>query len=98
MLMLCQLIYLIIVIELLICFLIHSLAQPFLSPPLVPPDVGVAVVLGPPKRASIRTPIVIPTAVNMDTIVIPCSLKRVPILSPSVPVYLSKNFVIDSLI
>ena len=32
------------------------------------------------QRASIRTPIVIPTAVNMDTIVIPCSLKRVLIL------------------
>ena len=31
-------------------------------------------------------------------IVIPCSLKRVLILSPSVPVSLSKNLVIDSLI
>ena len=78
-------------------FFIHSLAPPFLSPPLVLPDVGVDV-LGPPNRASIRTPIAIPTAVNMDTIIIPCSLKRVLILSPSVPVSLSKNFVIDSLI
>ena len=77
---------------------IHSLAPPFLSPPLVPPDVGVDVVLRPPNRASIRTPIVIPTAVNMDTIVIPCSLKRVLILLPSAPVSLSKNLVIDSLI
>ena len=36
-------------------FFIHSLAPPFLSPPLVPPDVGVDV-LGPPNRASITTP------------------------------------------
>ena len=78
-------------------FFIHSLAPPFLSPPLVPPDVGVNV-LGPPSRASIRTPITIPMAVNMNTIVIPCSLKRVLILSPSVPVSLSKNLAIDSLI
>ena len=35
-------------------FLIHSLAPPFLSPPLVPPDLG-ANALGPPNRASIRT-------------------------------------------
>ena len=76
---------------------IHSLAPPFLSPPLVPPDVEVDVI-GPPNRTSIRTPITIPTAVNMDTIVIPCSLKRVLILSPTVPISLSKNFVIDSLI
>ena len=54
-------------------FFIHSLAPPYLSPLLVPPDVGVDA-LGPPNRASIRTPIAIPTAVNMDTIVIPCSL------------------------
>ena len=80
-------------------FFIHSLAPPFLSPPSagVLPDVVVETV-GPHKRASIRTPIVIPTAVNMNTIVIPCSLKRVLILSPSVPVSLSKNFVIDLLI
>ena len=97
MLMLCQLIFLVVVIELLICFFIHSLAPPFLSPPLVPSDLG-ADALGPPNRASIRTPIAIPTAVNMDTILIPCSLKRVLILSPSVPVSLSKNFVIDPLI
>ena len=60
-------------------------------------DVG-SDALGPPNRASIRTPIAIPTAVNMDTIVVLCSLKRVHILSPSVPVSLSKNFMIDSLI
>ena len=78
-------------------FFIHSLAPPFLSPLLVPPDLGVDA-LGPPYRSSIRTHIAIPTAVNMDTIVIPCSLKRVLILSPSVPVSLSKNFEIDSLI
>ena len=78
-------------------FFIHSLNPSFLSPPLVPPDLG-ADALGDPNRASIRTPIVIPMAVNMDTIVIPCSLKRVLILSPSVPVSLSKNLVIDSLI
>ena len=53
-------------------FFIHSLA------PLVPPDVVVVGTLGPPSRASIRTPIAIPMAVNMDTIVLPCSLKRVP--------------------
>ena len=78
-------------------FFILSLAPPFVSPPLVPPDLG-ADALGPPNRASIKTPIAIPTAVNMDTIVIPCSLKRVLILSPSVSVSLSKNYMIDSLI
>ena len=76
---------------------IHSLAPPFLSPPLVPPDVRVDM-LGPPNRASIRTPIVLPRAVKIEMIVIPCSLKRVLILSPSVPISLSKNFMIDSLI
>ena len=78
-------------------FFIHSLAPPFLSLVVVLCDVGVDA-LGPPSRAYIKTPMAIPTAVNMDTIVIPCSLKRVFILSPSVPVSLSKNFVIDSLI
>ena len=63
MLMLCLLIYLIIVIELFNLFFIHSLAPPFLSLVVVPPDVG-ADVLGPPNRASIRTPIVIPIAVK----------------------------------
>ena len=78
-------------------FFIHSLAPLlFPSPLLVLPDV--VGTLGPPSRASIRTPMAIPMAVNMDTIVIPCSLKRVRIHSPSVPVSLSKNFVIDSLI
>ena len=66
---------------------IHSLAPPFLSFVVVLCDVR-ADSLGPPNRASIRTPMAVPTAVNMDTIVIPCSLKRVLILSPSVPVYL----------
>ena len=79
-------------------FFIHFLAPPFLSFVVVLCGVGVDVVLGPPNKASIRTPIVIPRAVNMDAIVIPCSLKRVLILSPSVPVSLSKNFMIDSLI
>ena len=56
---------------------IHSLAPlPFLSPPLVLPVVVVIVdTVGPPTRASIRTPLAIPTAVKTDTIVIPCSLK-----------------------
>ena len=78
-------------------FFIHSLAPPFLSVVVVLCDVGVDV-LGPPNRASIRTPRVIPKAVKIETIVILCSLKRVFILSPSVPVSLSKNFMIDSLI
>ena len=98
MLTLCLLIYLIIVIELLICFFIHSLVPPFLSLVVVLCDVEVDMVLGPHNRASIRTPRVIPRAVKIETIVIPCSLKRVLILSPSVPVSLSKNFMIDSLI
>ena len=71
-------------------FFIHSLAPPFLSLVVVLCGVGVDVVLEPPNRASIRAPMVIPKAVNMDTIVIPCSLKRVLILSPSVLVSLSK--------
>ena len=71
-------------------FFTHSLAPPpFLSPPLLLPDLVVD---------SIKTLIAIPTAVNMDTIVIPCSLKRVLILSPSVLLSLSENFVIDPLI
>ena len=78
-------------------FFIHSLAPPFLLLVVVLFDV-VADMLDPPSRASIRTPIAMPTAVNIDTIIIPCSLKRVLILSPSVPVSLSKNFMIDSLI
>ena len=78
-------------------FFIHSLVPPFLSLVVVPPGVE-ADALGPPNRASIRTPIALPTAVNMDTTVIHCSLKRVLILSPSVPVSLPKNFMIDSLI
>ena len=79
-------------------FFIHSLAPPFLSFVVVLFDVGVDVVLGPPNRASIRTPRVIPKAVKIDTIVTPCSLNSVLILSPSVPISLSKNFVIDPLI
>ena len=79
-------------------FSIHSLAPPFLSLVVVLSDVGVDVALEPPDRASIRTPRVIPKAVKIDTIVMPCSLKRVLILSPSVPVSLSESFLIDSLI
>ena len=79
-------------------FFIHSLAPPFLSLVVVLCYVGVDVVLGPPNRASVRTPRVIPKAVKIETIVIPCYLKRVLILSPRVPVSLSKNFMIDSLI
>ena len=78
-------------------FLIHSLAPPFLSLVVVLFDVEVDI-QGPPNRASIRTPRVIPKAVKIEMIVIPCSLKRVFILSPSVPDSLSKNFMIDSLI
>ena len=50
---------------------IHSLAPPFLSLVVVLCDVGVDVVLGPPNRASIRTPRVIPRAVKIETIAIP---------------------------
>ena len=78
-------------------FLIHSLAPLFLLVVVVLSDVEVDV-LGPPNRASIRTPRVIPKAVKIETVVIPCSLKRVLILSPSVPVSLFKNLMIDSLI
>ena len=78
-------------------FFIHSLAPLFLSLVVVFCAVEVDM-LGHPNRASIRTPRVIPKAVKIETIVIPCSLKSVLILSPSVPVSLSKNFMIDSLI
>ena len=78
-------------------FFIHSLAPPFLSLVVVLCDVVVDIV-GLPDKASIKTPIGIPTAVNMDIIVTACYLKRVLILSPSVPVSLSKNFMIHSLI
>ena len=54
-------------------FFIHSLAPPFLSLVVVLCDVKVDV-LGPPNRASIRTPRVIPKAVKIEMIVIPCSL------------------------
>ena len=50
-------------------FFIHSLALPFLSLVVVLCGVGVDV-LGPPSRASIRTPIAIPTADNMDSILL----------------------------
>ena len=95
--MLCQLIFLVVATELSICFFIHFLAPPFLSLVVVLCDV-VADTVGLPNKLSIKTPIAIPTAVNMDTIVTPCFLKRVLILSPSVPVSLSENLVIDSLI
>ena len=75
---------------------INSLAPPpFLSPPLKLPDVVDTVG---PNKDSIKTPVAIPAAVNIDAIVIPGSLKRVLILSLSVPVSLSKNFLIDPLI
>ena len=50
------------------------------------------------NKDSIKTPIAIPTAVNIDTIIIPFSLKSVLILLPSIPVSLFKNFVIGPLI
>ena len=78
-------------------FFIHSLAPPFLSLVVALSDVVVDA-LGPPSRASIKTPRVIPKAIQIGMIVIPCSLKRFLILSPRVPVSLSKNFMIDSLI
>ena len=56
-------------------FFIHSLAAPFLSLVGVLCDVGMDVVLGPPNRASIRTPRVIHKAVKIEMVVIPCSLK-----------------------
>ena len=71
-------------------FFIQSLAPPFLSLVVVLSDV-VVVPLVPPSRASIRTPRVIPKAVKIETIVVPCSLKRVLILSPRVPVSLAKE-------
>ena len=87
---------LMVVIQLSILF--YPLPGPtFLSPPLLLADLLVDT-LGPSNKASNKTPIAIPTAVNIDTIVIPCCLKRVLILSPRVPVSLSKNFVIDYLI
>ena len=52
---------------------IHSLAPPFLSLVVVLSD-AVVDTIGPPSRASIKTPIAIPTAVNIDTIITPCSL------------------------
>ena len=76
---------------------IHSLAPPPFLSSLLLPDVVVDTV-GPPNKAFIKTYMATPAAVNMDTIVIPCSLKRVLILSPRVPVSLSKNLLIDSLI
>ena len=55
-------------------FFIHSLAPPFLSLVVVLSDVVVDP-LGPPNKASIRTPRVIPKAGKIEMIVIPCSLK-----------------------
>ena len=58
-------------------FFIHSLAPPpFLSPPLELPDFVVDT-SGPPNKTSIKTPTAIPVAFNIDTVVIPSSLKRV---------------------
>ena len=62
-------------------FFIYSLAlPPFLSPLSLPDVVVVVDTVGSPNKASIKTPIAIPTAVNMDTIIIPCSSKRALIL------------------
>ena len=69
----------------------------FPSPPLVLPDVVVGTV-GHPNKDSVKTPYAIPTAVNMDALIIPCSLKWPLSLSPSVPVSLSRNLVVDPLI
>ena len=91
MLMLRLLIYLVVAIELSICFFIHSLAPPFLSLVVVLCDVGVNA-LGPPNRASIRTPRVIPKAVKIETIVIPCSLKGVLSIQ-----FISKFFILSSI-
>ena len=56
-------------------FFIHSLAPPLtfscLSLVVVLCNVGVDVVLGPPNRASIRTPRVIPRAVKIETLLYP---------------------------
>ena len=51
-------------------FFIHSLAPPFLSLVVVLSDVGVDA-LGPPNRASIRTPRVIPKAVKIEMLLYP---------------------------
>ena len=69
----------------------------FLSPPLLLRDVVVDTV-GPPNKNYIKNPIAIPTSVNINTVIIPCSLERVLILSSRVYVSLSKNLVIDFLI
>ena len=66
-------------------FFMHSLAPPFLSLVVVLSDV-VLNALGPPSRVPIKPPRVIPKAVKTEMIVIPCSLKRVLILSPRDPV------------
>ena len=66
-----------------LCLLIYLIVAVVLS------DVVVDT-LGLPNRASIKTSRVITKAIKIEMIVIPCSLKRVLILSPSVPVSLSK--------
>ena len=53
-------------------FVIHSLGPPFLSLVVVLSDVVVVDTLGPPSRASIKTPRISPKAVKIKTIVIPC--------------------------
>ena len=70
-------------------FLIHSF-KPFLSLGGGPPDVAAA---PPPpgNNASTSTPMAIPIAVSMETIIIPCSLNRVLIFSPN-EVSLSNTF------
>ena len=56
-------------------------------PEIAPPPPG--------NNASTSTPMAIPIAVSMDTIVIPCSLNRVRIFSPN-EVFLSKTLAIVS--
>ena len=75
-------------------FFIHSLAPSLPFGVLPPPDD--AAQYG--NKASTRTPIAIPIAVKIETIVTPCSLNNVLILSAKEPVSLSKNFTIDSFI
>ena len=58
-------------------FFILSLVLPFLSLVVVLSDVVVDA-LEQPRRASIKTPRVIPKAIKTEMIVIPCSLKKSP--------------------
>ena len=72
-------------------FFIHSLAPLFLSLVVVHCDVGVDA-LGPANKASIRTPMTMLTAVNRDTIVILCSLKKGPYSLTKCPSFFIQEF------